>query len=210
MDRKEEFILYKAELEQNIPASLDYSATRAIARVKKQHRHALVWKAPAISFVTVLVTFVLLVNLFPKVALAMSNVPILSELVAAVAFDQSLRSAVEHDYYQVVNESRTQEDVTATVEYMILDAGHISIFFKINAPVKAGIYSYDFRTPDGNGLSAAICNDTMYEVGKLEEIKLDFVDGRELPKEFIFNLKVRKTRNLKKLILLRRLRRVIR
>ncbi len=186
MNRNEEFYSYKAELEA-IPTSLDSAALKAIKRVKKHRKHSLLWQAPSFSILSTAALFVLLVNLFPAVALAMSNIPFLEDLVAAVAFDPGLKTAVENDYVQIIGEHQTQDNVTVSVEYMILDAGHISIFFQVDAPVKAGQWHYDFRDEQGNGLAAAISFDTMYESGKLEKIDIDYLDGREIPKEITFH-----------------------
>jgi hypothetical protein len=192
MNRIEEFTELKQELEQ-LPAALEYTAVKAIARAKKQKRRSILWKTPAVSFCSLIILFVLLVNLFPKAALAMSNVPILKNLVRAVAFDPSLKAAVEHDYYQMVGESQTQEDVTVNVEYMIVDARHISLFFSVDAPVKAGLYHFDMRDPQGRGLSATLVYDTMYKAGELEQILIDFPDeSYSIPEEIIFNITVNK------------------
>lgn len=184
MNRNEEFLELKGELEQT-PIALEYSAVKAIAKAKKSKRRSLLLKTPLISFCTVAVAFVLLVNLFPTVALAMSNLPILRELVSAVAFDSSLKAAVDNDYYQVIGESQTRDDVTMTIDYMILDAGHISIFYKVDAPTKEGELSCEFEDMDGNQLQAAICWDNL-EIGKLKKIDINFSDNFDIPEEFSF------------------------
>jgi hypothetical protein len=189
MNRNDEFMELKKTLEQT-PIELEYVATKAISKTKIQRRRSILWKTPLISFCSIAVLFVLLVNMFPAVALAMSNVPILKNLVIAVALDPSLKLAVENDYFQVVGESQTEDDVTVTVEYMILDAGHISLFFSVDAPVKAGIYHYDFTDGSTRPFPAAIFFDTMYETDKLEELKIDFVEGNDIPEEIVFKLSI--------------------
>lgn len=118
----------------------------------------------------------------------MSNVPVLKELVSAVAFDPSLKLAVENDFVQIINEKQTQGDVTVAIEYLILDAGHISLFFRVDAPVKAGTYYYDFTNSGTQEFTAGIVNDTMYKSGTLEELKIEFVDGGNIPKVINFGL----------------------
>ncbi len=193
MNRKEEFEDLKNTLEQT-PAELDYIVTRAVKRAKHHKHQSILWKAPVLSFCSIILLFILLVNLFPKAALAMSNVPILRDLVAAAAFDPSLKLAVENDYYQMIGESQTKDDVTVTVEYMILDAGHISIFFKVDAPVEAGIYHFNLLNGDRRQLAAALVFDTMYEAGKLEEIQIEFTDpDTAIPDKILFNITINKT-----------------
>lgn len=192
MNRNDEFMELKQELDQ-IPVELEYTAPKAIARAKRNKRRSILWKTPAVTFCCTVIIFVLLVNLFPKVALAMSNVPILKDLVSAVAFDPSLKAAVEHDFYQVVGKSQTQDDVTVNVEYMILDARHISLFFSVEAPVKAGLFHFDMRDTHGYGLNASLIYDTMYEVGELEQIIIDFPDDNyAIPDGITFNITVNK------------------
>ncbi|MHB8127697.1 MAG: DUF4179 domain-containing protein [Mobilitalea sp.] len=191
MNRNDEFLELKQELEQT-PIELGYTAKKAILKLKKTRRRSLLWKTPLVSFCSIAITFVILVNLFPAVALAMSNIPFLENLVSAVAFDPSLKLAVENDYVQIIGESQTQEDVTVTVEYMILDAGHISLFFRVDSPVNKGLYHYDFTDSGKKPFPASIVFDTMYEVGKLEELKIDFVDGSDIPDDINFKVTINK------------------
>lgn len=195
MNRNDEFFELKNDLPQ-APVELQYTATKAITKAKKSKRRSLLLKTPLISFCSLAVAFVILVNLFPAVALAMSNTLGLKELVKAVAFNPNLKRAVEHDYYQEIGETETQEDVKVTVDYMILDAGHVSLFFHVNAPVKAGLYHFDLTNSKNEGLSACLLYDTMYETGKLEEIQIELTDDNyKLPEELIFHITVNKDEN---------------
>lgn len=138
-----------------------------------------------------------LVNLFPAVALSMSKVPVLKELVRAVSFDPSLKAAVEHDYYQVIGKSQTKGEVTVAVDYMILDARHISLFFRVNAPIKEGSYDINLKDLKGNELPVASIYDTSYEIGKMEEINIDYTDEDTVPDEFVFNVTVNQNKEYK-------------
>lgn len=190
MNRNNEFEELKKEL-NDTPYQLEYSIPKAIARVKKQRKYHWFWKTPAITVCSVLIIFVFTVNLFPKVALAMSNVPLLKAFVLAVAFDPSLKLAVEHDYYQVIGESQTRVDVTATVDYLIVDAGRISLFFHIDAPVKEGNYSFELLDEEGKPFPAGIFFDTGYVTGELESITIEFLEKEfSVPAEFTFRLTV--------------------
>jgi hypothetical protein len=197
MNRNNEFQELKKELEET-PFELDYSISKAISRVKKQKHFDLFWKTPLITLGSVLIIFISAVNLFPKVALAMSEVPLLKYLIIAVSFDPSLRLAVEHDYYQVLGERQTQGDVSATVDYMIVDAGRISLFFHVDAPVKEGIYSFELLNDDGTPFSAGIFYDTGYVAGELESITIEFLEKAvTIPTDFTFHLTVNSDPNFK-------------
>lgn len=190
MNRNNEFEELKKEL-NDTPYQLEYSIPKAIARATKQRKYHLLWRTPAITLCSILIIFVFTVNLFPKVALAMSNVPLLKALVLAVAFDPSLKLAVEHEYYQVIGESQTQGDVTATVDYLIVDAGRISLFFHMNAPVKEGNYSFELLDEEGKPFPAGIFYDTGYVTGELESITIEFLEKEfSVPAEFTFRLTV--------------------
>ncbi len=190
MNRNNELEELKRELEDT-PFELEYSVSKAISRVKKQKHQQLFWKTPAIILCSVLIIFIATVNLFPKVALAMSNVPLLKYLIMTVAFDPSLKLAVEHDYYQVLGESQTQGDVSATVDYMIVDAGRISLFFHIDAPVKEGNYSFELWNEEGKPFPAGIFYDTGYVSGEMESITIEFLEKTAtVPTEFTFHLTV--------------------
>ena len=197
MNRNHEFEELKKELDET-PFELEYSIPKAISRVKKQKHYHLFWKTPAITLVTILIIFITTVNLFPKVALAMSDVPFLKYLIIAVAFDPSLKLAVEHDYYQVLGESQTQGDVTATVDYMIVDAGRISLFFHIDAPVNEGTYSFELLNDDGTPFQAGIFYDTGYVAGEMESITIEFLDKSvNVPTDFTFHLTVNSDPNFR-------------
>lgn len=190
MNRNNEFEELKKEL-NDTPYQLEYSIPKAIARATKQRKYHLLWKTPAITLCSILIIFVFTVNLFPMVALAMSNVPLLKALVLAVAFDPSLKLAVEHEYYQVIGQSQTQGDVTATVDYLIVDAGRISLFFHMNAPVKEGNYSFELLDEEGKPFPAGIFYDTGYVTGELESITIEFLEKEfSVPAKFTFRLTV--------------------
>lgn len=195
MNRNKEFNELKQQLEHT-PVELEFITQKAVRRAKKQKRWTSIWRTPVISFCSLVLLFVFLVNLFPKVAMAMSNVPYLKDLVAAVALDPSLKLAVENDYYQAIGESQTQNNVTVTVDCMILDASHISLFFRVDAPVSAGNYHFELLGIDGLPFSAGIVYDTMYETGKLEEIEVEFTErDSKIPEKITFHLTVNADEN---------------
>ena len=84
MDRMEEYRLLLDELEQT-PSGLESALPRARARYRRRRLSRWI-AAPAGSVAAMFAVFVLLVNLVTPFALACSNIPILKELTAAVAF----------------------------------------------------------------------------------------------------------------------------
>ncbi len=90
------------------------------------------WQRWAISAVaTIVLVFVSVVNLFPSVAYAMSDVILLGDLARAVTFDSSMRACLENEYAQYVGEEyTTPEGYHSKVYYMVVDPSRISIFYK--------------------------------------------------------------------------------
>ena len=178
MDRMEE---YKAlrDAPEELPPALDGAVARARARARRRR----LWRrvsAPAGSAAAVFAAFVLLVNLSTPFALACGRVPVLKELAAAVAFSPSLKAAVENDFIQYIGQSQTDNGVTMTVEYVIVDEKQVNIFFTLGSEV----YTYLDGTPDlsledGSGAPASVqySSPSELEEGGLRQITVDFTDG---------------------------------
>lgn len=195
MNRKEEYLLLKNEL-NHTPIALEYVTYKAIDRAKQNKGIPRFIKAPLLSLCSAAAAFILMINLFPSIALAVSDLPFMEEFVAAVSFNRSLKTAVENDYYQLVDYSQTKEDVTVTIKSMIVDAGHISVFYRIDAPVPTGRFHFQITDEKQQPIEAAISSTTYYQSRALEEIKLDFFDS-PIPKELNVQLTVNVDENFK-------------
>ena len=132
MNRNEEYNALLRGLE-GAPPGRDGTVGRAGARLRR--RRAGRWCGiPAASLAGVAAAFVLLVNYSMPFAQACSAVPVLRELMAAVAFSPSLKLAVEHNYAQYIGEEQTQNGVTLRLEYLILDQGQLQFFLQASGP----------------------------------------------------------------------------
>lgn len=116
---------------EQIPDELETRLNRTIARAERREKRRR-WLKPLIGVTGTAAAFVLLVNSSVTFALAASRVPIVRELVEAVAFDPSLKAAVAHDYVQLVGDTYTQDGVTVTVEYLIADPMNVSVFYSLS------------------------------------------------------------------------------
>lgn len=112
---------------EQIPDELETRLNRTIARAERRR-----WLKPLIGVTGTAAAFVLLVNSSVTFALAVSRVPIVRELVEAVAFDPSLKAAVAHDYVQLVGDTYTKDGVTVTIEYLIADPMNVSVFYSLS------------------------------------------------------------------------------
>jgi len=163
MNRMEEYAALLQELETP-PEKLETTVERAMNRKNAlQRKRRAVWGSVG-SFAACFAAFVLSVNCFPTFAKACESIPVLSALAEAVRFSPSLSAAVEHDYVQPMNLSQTENGVTATVEYLIVDQKQVNIFYTLKGdfdriwaekvtlqPKDNHVMSYDgFQNPPGS------------------------------------------------------------
>lgn len=114
-----------------IPEELETRLNQTLARAARQEMRRR-WLRPLAGVAGTAAAFVLLVNSSVTFALAASRVPIVRELVEAVAFDPSLKAAVAHDYVQLVGDTYSQDGLTVKIEYLIADPMNVSVFYSLS------------------------------------------------------------------------------
>ena len=165
MNRTEEYNALLRELEQ-VPPALDGTVDRARARLRR--RRAGRWCGiPAAGLAGVAAAFVLLVNYSMPFARACSAVPVLRELMSAVAFSPSLKLAVEHNYAQYIGEEQIQGGVTLRLEYLILDQGQLRFFLKADGPHEHYMATADLADEDGVPLEGCAITSSSFPPGEL-------------------------------------------
>ena len=189
MNRNEEYAALLRELEST-PALLDTAVERALARKKHRRKAVRFFGIPAGSLAACFVGFMLLVNLFPPFAYACGQIPALKALAQAVAWSPSLSAAVENEYVQAVEERQTQNGITATVHYVIVDRKQVNIFYSLDydeAQFSSVLARYDFgELDDWCGTSGS----GMLQPGELQRIDLDFVE-QDVPSAIDLGIAVR-------------------
>ena len=165
MNRTEEYNALLRELEHS-PPELDGTVDRARARLRRR-RAGRRWGIPAAGLAGVAAAFVLLVNYSMPFAQACSTVPVLRELMAAVAFSPSLKLAVEHNYAQYIGEEQTQNGVTLRLEYLILDQGQLRFFLKVDGPHGHYMASADLADENGVPLEGCAISSSAFDPGAL-------------------------------------------
>ena len=182
MNRMEEFCELTLELEKDIP-----EMTNSIEKAyKRKQRRDLVYR-PLMSVLTFIFVFIFLVNISSTVAYACSQVPILKELVEAVTFSKSLSSAVENNYVQPMNLIQKDGDITATIEYLIVDQKQVNVFYRLDSK------QYEFMDcePKVKGeYSSYYMSNYETERGELSCLTIDFGD-KIVPDILQVELKVR-------------------
>lgn len=188
MNRQEEYEALRHEL--SAPA-LAAEHTFARAHVRNQRRMRVV--RPLAGLASAFACFVLLVNISTPVAAACARVPYLRELADAVSFSRSLADAVRHSYAQPVNLEQTDGDITAKVEYLIVDQKQVNVFFRIESEryetlsVEPGVRTADGAYPESCGY---MLNEHDVPNGKLQSITVDFIE-RDVPDKLQLRLALR-------------------
>ena len=187
-------------LEESLQAEdvIDIEKHRGNLRKHKSERHKLKnrqrWAVSVAA--TIVLAFVGVVNLFPSVAYAMSDMVLLGDLAKAVTFDPSMRACLENEYAQYVGEEYvTPEGYHSKVYYMVVDPSRISIFYKSGAPdnydeediEKVVEHMPEVHSADGREISWT-CTFLETDIKGLYEARIDIYEGQEVPDKFNFEL----------------------
>ncbi len=189
MNRTEEYLTLQAQLEQ-VPLDLDGTLARAEGRLlRRKRRITRLCSTMAASFAL----FVALVNFCMPVAYACSQVPMLRELAEAVTFSRSLTRAVDNQYVQPIDLTDTQNGITATVEYLIVDQKQVNVFFRLESEEHAQLDGeVDFTRANGDRFTGGMSwdvNDREVPTGQLQSATLELFRD-DVPGQLQFSLEV--------------------
>lgn len=184
MTRKEEYTAMMEELEK-FPQALDGTVERAMRRKKVVRRRE--WVVSAASFAACFVAFVLLVNLSVTFARACGTVPLLRELAKAVAWSPSLSAAVENEYVQPVEQSQTENGITAKIEYLIVDRKQVNVFYTLSSQADVQLEADGIVTSPDKGYFSSGSYGTPN--GELRSFQMDFVE-QDVPDTMKLTLRV--------------------
>ncbi len=178
MNRNEEFFELLNELEENAP---DLSVS--VRKARDRRKRSVFLYRPLAGLAACFALFVLLVNVSAPVARACANVPIVRQLAEAVTFSRSLSEAVENDYVQHLDLVQENNGVTAKIEYVIVDAKQVNIFYRLESEEYKAMYTSP-KVLHKDGIKEEPCiwrtpiNDVPNE--ELRLITLDYYD-KEVP-----------------------------
>lgn len=188
MNRMEEYRNLMLELDTPVP-ELEHTSERAFRRMRRRKQILRPLSGVAASFLL----FVMLVNFWTPAAYACSKIPILKELAEAVTFSPSLKKAVDNDYVQPLHLWQKDGDVTASIEYLIVDQKQVNVFYRLNSE----IYTHMNAEPtvlqaDGNRHASCSYGPNDWDVpnGDLQSITIDFVD-QDVPDSLRLKLNIR-------------------
>ncbi len=184
MNRLEEYEQLHKELMET-PMELEYTVTRAKARLKKRKHLKRIIMIPASTLLSIFLIFMISVNVSPQFASACEKIPIIGDLAQAVQFSDTLSKAVENEYYQTVDITKSQDGVTLNVKYLMADEENLCIFYTISSK-QGGHYFYDPKvyTTDGKDLEGVIGN-----TGTKEDLRIKTINfsKTKMPKQLVLD-----------------------
>ena len=183
MNRNEEYSALLSELERT-PPELAFTLTRVKARSKKQ-RFFRGLRTAAASLGGVLTAFVLLVNFSLPFALACVDLPLLRELMAAVAFSPSLKTMIANDFIQPVGLTKAADGAEMTIHYLVYDGTEINLFYTAayNGSPAVEVMP-DYSRADGSKLGSLSWNSGLPpEKGELGHLSVSIHSGEEFPEQ---------------------------
>lgn len=98
---------------------------------RRKHRKSLWTIAVAAIF---LLTFVTSIRVSPVFAHAVASIPGMGKLVEYIQYDKGLQGIMDNEYYQSVHASQVKDDITLTIDGVILDESGIVIAYTLEAP----------------------------------------------------------------------------
>ena len=179
MERFEEFQAVQQQLDEQLPKALDFAYARAEKRLQQERRRRIM--IPLTTIGATIAIFIVMVNSWPSFAYACGQIPLIKELAQLVAFSPSLSAAVENEYVQPIEAEKTQDGITARIEYVIVDQKQLSIFYSTDSSIYQGlnetpsIRGIDGQELEGFSISSASFNEPN---GALKQITVDFVNGK--------------------------------
>lgn len=190
MSRMEEYRTMLEELERPVPG-----LETTLDRARKRRRKAAVGTVLrcGTGLAACFCIFVLLVNFSTPVAYACARIPVLRELAEAVTFSKSLSDAVENDYVQPMDLVQTENEITARIEYLIVDQKQVNVFFRLESERYPKLTAYpdvEYVEQKEENQGFSVANHCYAEEnGELLNSCIDFVNGN-VPEKLRFDLRV--------------------
>lgn len=147
MYEKEEAMLdiTKKRLEQAVvPEQLVNSAIQQgllNAKAKKRKRKKTLWSFSVA--VILILAFVTSIRVSPTFASAISTIPGMERFVHLVQFDKGIKAIVENDYYEPIGITQVKDNITFTIDGIIIDETGAEIFYTLEAPYSLEYMDYE-------------------------------------------------------------------
>ena len=121
-----------------IPEELEFMVNKTLKKGRGKRRLKTIYKY-SIGLVSTFLVFVSLVNIFPKVAYAMSKIPALNKLVELVTFDKGFDNAVKDGLVKEINFEEEQNGIKLKVNTIAGDWKRLWIGYEMNIEEDHGV-----------------------------------------------------------------------
>lgn len=102
------------------------------AKAKKRKRKKTLWAFSVAAILTL--TFVTSIRVSPAFASAVSTIPGMERFVHLIQLDKGMKAIVENDYYESIGITQVKDNITFTVDGIIIDETGAEVFYTIEAP----------------------------------------------------------------------------
>ena len=174
----------------------DERTKTSLKRAKRRNLRRKLIETPALTLLVLSLSFGLLVNLSPAIALACSDIPIIStvrDFFTMGRYAKSLEEAIRHDYLQKLELSAEDHGFELFVDSVVVDERQINILYQIHSLDKTygddyvyQIRSHSFKDQDGIPIYASVVTESytgnLNDQDTLQRINIDFSDqGTKVP-----------------------------
>ncbi|MFJ7934215.1 DUF4179 domain-containing protein [Sporosarcina sp. NPDC096371] len=101
-------------------------------RAKRRKRRRSLWTVAVAAIF--LFAFVTSIRVSPAFAHAVASIPGMGKLVEYIQYDKGLQEIMDNEYYQSLHASQMKDDITLTIDGVILDESGIVISYTLEAP----------------------------------------------------------------------------
>lgn len=110
---------------------------------KRRKKRSLKRVAWTISIAALLfITLVASIRVSPAFAKTVASIPGLEHLVDLIQYDKGIQAIVENEYYETVGVSQTIDNITVTIDGVIVDESGMVIFYTTESPTKLSSGDY--------------------------------------------------------------------
>ena len=160
-----------------IPDELDFMVKKALKNGREKRRFKTIYKY-GIGIASTFLVFVLIVNMFPTVAYAMSKIPGLDKLIELVTLDKGFDNAVEEGLVKEINFEEEQNGVKLKVNTAAGDWKSLWIDYEVVCDSEYGVSIGVNKSQEESGIPVLLG----FSVGESEEeryIKIGFQEFNE-------------------------------
>ena len=137
---KKQLEAYRAKLEEvpiqadklNKAIEMGVHIAEADVREMKRKRRKFIWSFATVAILVL--AFATTIRISPAFANAVSAIPGMGKIIELLQYDKGMQAIVDNDYYQSVHASQMKDDLTITIDGVILDETGMVISYTLEAP----------------------------------------------------------------------------